>query len=80
MCFLLQGEQVFQSLYAAGSKKNINLRIAQNWPSKSFPNVDTEYLVKKKAAQVTETLMYYFKKNSNQSNLSETPTSFKNIR
>ncbi|KAI8421875.1 hypothetical protein MSG28_009807 [Choristoneura fumiferana] len=47
-----EGEQVFQALYAAGSKRHINLKIAQNWPTKSYPNVDTEYLVKKKAAQV----------------------------
>lgn len=43
---------MFQALYAAGSKRNINLRIAQNWPTKSNPNLDTDYLVKKKAAQV----------------------------
>ncbi|CAF4850923.1 unnamed protein product [Pieris macdunnoughi] len=48
----IEGEQVFQALLAAGLKRNIKLRIAQNWPSKSYPNVDTEYLVKKKAAQV----------------------------
>ncbi|KAG6454295.1 hypothetical protein O3G_MSEX008620 [Manduca sexta] len=48
----IEGEQVFQALYAAGSKRNINLKIAQNWPTKAYPNIDTEYLVKKKAAQV----------------------------
>ncbi|XP_052755253.1 5'-3' exonuclease PLD3-like isoform X3 [Galleria mellonella] len=48
----IEGEQVFQALYAAGSKRNINLKIAQNWPTKLYPNIDTEYLVKKKAAQV----------------------------
>ncbi|CAG9134872.1 unnamed protein product [Plutella xylostella] len=48
----IEGEQVFQALLAAGSKRNINLRIAQNWPTKQYPNIDTEYLVKKKAAQV----------------------------
>ncbi|KAL4716073.1 hypothetical protein ACJJTC_013850 [Scirpophaga incertulas] len=48
----IEGEQVFQALYAAGSKRKINLKIAQNWPTKSFPNIDTDYLVKKKAAQV----------------------------
>lgn len=51
---MLQGEQVFQALYAAGSKRNINLKIAQNWPTKLYPNIDTEYLVKKKAAQVSK--------------------------
>lgn len=49
-----QGEQVFQALLAAGSKRKINLKIAQNWPTKAFPNIDTEYLVKKKAAQVKD--------------------------
>ncbi|XP_045535890.1 5'-3' exonuclease PLD3-like isoform X2 [Papilio machaon] len=48
----IEGEQVFQALYAAGSKRKIDLKIAQNWPSKDYPNIDTEYLVKKKAAQV----------------------------
>ncbi|XP_045769348.1 5'-3' exonuclease PLD3-like isoform X1 [Maniola jurtina] len=48
----VDGEQVFQALLAAGTKRKINLKIAQNWPSKSYPNVDTEYLIKKKAAQV----------------------------
>ncbi|CAG4935737.1 unnamed protein product [Parnassius apollo] len=48
----IEGEQVFQALYAAGSKRKINLKIAQNWPTKAYPNIDTEYLVKKKAAQV----------------------------
>ncbi|XP_072932846.1 5'-3' exonuclease PLD3-like isoform X2 [Epargyreus clarus] len=48
----VQGEQVFQALLAAGTKRKIDLKIAQNWPTKLNPNVDTEYLVKKKAAQV----------------------------
>ncbi|CAG9562619.1 unnamed protein product [Danaus chrysippus] len=48
----IEGEQVFQALLAAGTKRNINLKIAQNWPTKLNPNIDTEYLVKKKAAQV----------------------------
>ncbi|KAJ2951155.1 hypothetical protein O0L34_g5547 [Tuta absoluta] len=48
----IEGEQVFQALYNAGLKRKIKLRIAQNWPTKLFPNVDTEYLQKKKAAQV----------------------------
>lgn len=46
------GEQVFQALLAAGTRRKINVKIAQNWPTKAFPNIDTEYLVKKKAAQV----------------------------
>ncbi|XP_047531183.1 5'-3' exonuclease PLD3-like isoform X1 [Vanessa atalanta] len=48
----IEGEQVFQALLAAGTKRNIDLKIAQNWPTKANPNIDTEYLVKKKAAQV----------------------------
>ncbi|CAH2261660.1 5'-3' exonuclease PLD3-like isoform X2 [Pararge aegeria] len=48
----IEGEQVFQALLAAGTKRKINLKIAQNWPTKANPNIDTEYLVKKKAAQV----------------------------
>ncbi|XP_038214207.1 5'-3' exonuclease PLD3-like isoform X1 [Zerene cesonia] len=48
----IEGEQVFQALLAAGLKRNVKLKIAQNWPSKTHPNVDTDYLVKKKAAQV----------------------------
>ncbi|XP_052740919.1 5'-3' exonuclease PLD3 isoform X3 [Bicyclus anynana] len=48
----VEGEQVFQALLAAGTKRKIKLKIAQNWPTKSNPNIDTEYLVKKKAAQV----------------------------
>ncbi|VVC95240.1 unnamed protein product [Leptidea sinapis] len=48
----VEGEQVFQALLAAGSRRNVDLKIAQNWPTKSNPNIDTEYLVKKKAAQV----------------------------
>uniref|UniRef100_A0A1E1WLW6 PLD phosphodiesterase domain-containing protein n=1 Tax=Pectinophora gossypiella TaxID=13191 RepID=A0A1E1WLW6_PECGO len=48
----IEGEQVFQALFNAGSKRKINLKIAQNWPTKAFPNIDTEYLQKKKAAQV----------------------------
>lgn len=47
---------MFQALYAAGSKRKINLKIAQNWPTKLNPNLDTEYLVRKKAAQVNKTL------------------------
>lgn len=56
---------MFQALYAAGSKRNIDLKIAQNWPSKQFPNVDTEYLVKKEAAQVCTKIKYYKYKKTN---------------
>lgn len=50
---LFQGEQVFQALLAAGAKRKVTIRIAQNWPTRQYPNVDTQYLVKKKAAQVS---------------------------
>ncbi|XP_041979993.1 5'-3' exonuclease PLD3-like isoform X2 [Aricia agestis] len=48
----VEGEQVFQALLNAGTKRRIKLKIAQNWPSKQYPNMDSEYLVRKKAAQV----------------------------
>ncbi|XP_050512587.1 5'-3' exonuclease PLD3-like isoform X2 [Diabrotica virgifera virgifera] len=47
-----QGEKIFQSLLKAGAERGITIRIAQNSPSQAFPNIDTELLVKRKAAQV----------------------------
>lgn len=47
-----QGGQVFQSLLEAGTKRNVSVFIAQNMPSKSQPNIDTEFLASKGAAQV----------------------------
>lgn len=32
--------------------KNISLKVAQNAPTQSQPNVDTEFLIKRKAAEV----------------------------
>jgi len=43
---------VFQSLLEAGRDRQIVLKIAQNLPSRSFPNVDTQILAKKANAQV----------------------------
>ncbi|XP_056630721.1 5'-3' exonuclease PLD3-like isoform X1 [Diorhabda sublineata] len=48
----LQGEKIFQSLVKAGVERGIKIRIAQNAPSQNFPNIDTELLVKRKAAEV----------------------------
>lgn len=45
-----QGEQIFDEILNAGTKRGINIRIAQSKPlSKSF---DTAILVKQKAAEV----------------------------
>lgn len=48
----IKGEKIFQSLLKAGTDRGIAIRIAQNAPSQAYPNVDTEFLVKRKAAQV----------------------------
>lgn len=47
-----QGEHIFNSLLSAGTKGGIKIRIAQNKPSHVSPNIDTEILVKRKAAAV----------------------------
>nr|CAH7728067.1 unnamed protein product [Callosobruchus chinensis] len=47
-----KGEQIFQSLMRAGIERGIKIRVAQNMPSQNFPNVDTELLMKRKAAKV----------------------------
>lgn len=47
-----QGEKIFQALLRAGSDRGIKIRIAQNAPSQDYPNIDTEMLVKRKAAKV----------------------------
>ncbi|ENN72293.1 hypothetical protein YQE_11036, partial [Dendroctonus ponderosae] len=46
------GEKIFQALLKAGTDRGVTIRIAQNAPSRNYPNVDTEFLVKRKAAQV----------------------------
>ncbi|KAF7278284.1 hypothetical protein GWI33_008637 [Rhynchophorus ferrugineus] len=48
----MKGEKVFQALLKAGTGRGVTVRIAQNAPSQAYPNVDTEFLVKRKAAQV----------------------------
>lgn len=47
-----QGESIFNSLLDAGTKRKIDIRIAQSEPSSVSPNLDTEILIKRKAAQV----------------------------
>ncbi|KAJ8930749.1 hypothetical protein NQ314_016421 [Rhamnusium bicolor] len=48
----IQGETIFQALLRAGLDRGIKIRIAQNSPSQNYPNIDTELLVKRKAAEV----------------------------
>lgn len=43
---------VFQALKIAGTQRSIKIRIAQNAPTKDQPNLDTEELIKRKAAEV----------------------------
>lgn len=43
---------VFQALLNAGTKRQIKIRIAQNEPTQYQPNIDTEILTKRKAAEV----------------------------
>uniref|UniRef100_A0A1L8DQ38 Putative phospholipase d3 n=1 Tax=Nyssomyia neivai TaxID=330878 RepID=A0A1L8DQ38_9DIPT len=47
-----QGDQIFQQILLAGTKRNITLRIAQSAPTQAQPNIDTEILIKRGAAQV----------------------------
>ncbi|KAF5305553.1 hypothetical protein FQA39_LY01644 [Lamprigera yunnana] len=49
-----QGEDVFQALLNVGLTKGVKIKIAQNIPTQSNPNTDTEYLVKRKAAEVRD--------------------------
>lgn len=47
-----EGEEIFRELMAAGTKRNITIRIVENKPSGSVPDVDTKELAEKGAAQV----------------------------
>lgn len=47
-----QGESIFNDLLTAGTKRAIKIRIAQSAPSSVSPNIDTEILMKRKAADV----------------------------
>ena len=48
----MQGEEIFDALLKKGTQKDITIKIAQNAPTKDQPNLDTEVLMKKKAAEV----------------------------
>lgn len=47
-----KGEEILHGLMKAGVHKGIKIRIAQNAPTPENPNLDTEFLVKHKAAEV----------------------------
>ncbi|XP_046660069.1 5'-3' exonuclease PLD3-like isoform X2 [Homalodisca vitripennis] len=48
----VQGQQIFDAILLAGTKRKLTVKIAQNYPSQSQPNKDTEVLVREKAAEV----------------------------
>ncbi|KAJ8938164.1 hypothetical protein NQ318_011929 [Aromia moschata] len=48
----IKGEKIFQALLRSGLDKGIKIRVAQNAPTQNYPNIDTELLVKRKAAEV----------------------------
>lgn len=47
-----QGEKIFQSILNAGTQQGLKIRIAQSAPTQQQPNLDTEILIKRKAAVV----------------------------
>lgn len=47
-----EGEKIFQALLTAGTKRGLTVKIAQNMPSRSQPNLDTEILSNQHAAEV----------------------------
>lgn len=47
-----QGQQIFQQLLSAGVDRKIQIQIAQSAPTQVSPNIDTEILMKRKAAEV----------------------------
>lgn len=47
-----QGEKIFQRILTNGIQNKYTIRIAQSAPTQDNPNLDTEYLVKKNAAEV----------------------------
>lgn len=48
----IYGDKIFKSLLNAGIDRKININIAQSLPSQISPNIDTEILAKRGAAQV----------------------------
>lgn len=47
-----QGEEIFDKFLTTGTKRNVKIRIAQSATSDISPNIDTEILEKRKAAEV----------------------------
>lgn len=47
-----EGEQIFKDILEAGSVRKLPIKIAQEQPSSEQPNMDTEFLVSKGAAEV----------------------------
>lgn len=47
-----QGDNIFKGILDAGTRRGLKIRIAQSKPSSVSPNIDTEILVKRKAAEV----------------------------
>lgn len=53
ICYIFwQGEDIFYSLLNAGTIRGLKVRIVQSEPTKSFPSLDTDVLMRKKAAEV----------------------------
>lgn len=50
--FQFQGEEIFKELMAAGTTRNISIRIVENKPSHYVADLDTKELAAKGAAQV----------------------------
>lgn len=55
----MQGDEIFEALLEAGLGKKVNIRIAQNLPSRSTSPLDTEILAKLGAAEVYSLLLLY---------------------
>jgi hypothetical protein len=55
----MQGDKIFEALLNAGQEKKVNIRIAQNLPSKSLSSSDTEILAQSGAAEVYPLLLLY---------------------
>lgn len=47
-----QGDKIFQSILNAGVQQRLRIRIAQSAPTQDNPNIDTEILMKRSAANV----------------------------
>lgn len=47
-----QGEKIFEKFLFIGAQRKVKIRIAQSAPSSVSPNIDTEILMKRRAAEV----------------------------